>query len=124
MSNLKRDLIKYCRDKAKSAYNKGSECYICGATENLDFHHYNSMTEMLNRWLKASGLNPTTAEEIMSCRDRFIAEHYAQIYDETVTLCHAHHLKLHGIYGKVPKLISAMKQARWVEKQRMKNGLV
>ena len=37
---LKRDLVKYVRDKAKSKYNKGTECFICGVTENLDFHHY------------------------------------------------------------------------------------
>ena len=27
---LKRDLVKYVRDKAKSKYNKGTECFICG----------------------------------------------------------------------------------------------
>ena len=37
---LKRDLVKYVRDKAKSKYKKEAECYICGSTENLDFHHF------------------------------------------------------------------------------------
>lgn len=120
MSDLKRDLIKYCRDKAKSAYNKGDKCYICSSTEELDFHHFNSMTEMLNKWLKLNKLNPTTVDEIVSCRDRFIAEHYEQVYNETVTLCHMHHLKLHSIYGKTPPLTTAKKQIRWVDKQRAK----
>ena len=28
---LKRDLVKYVRDKAKSKYDKGTECFICGS---------------------------------------------------------------------------------------------
>jgi len=34
---LKRDLVKYVRDKAKSKYKKETECYICGSTENWTF---------------------------------------------------------------------------------------
>ena len=29
--DLKRDLVKYVRDKAKSKYDKGTECRICGS---------------------------------------------------------------------------------------------
>ena len=47
-----------------------------------------------------------------------------QLYDHAVTLCHSHHLRLHGIYGKRPTLITAKKQQRWVEKQRDKYGMV
>ena len=39
MTELKRDPVKYIRDKAKSRYEKASECYICGADTELDFHH-------------------------------------------------------------------------------------
>ena len=49
---LKRDLVKYVRDKAKSKYNKGTECYICGSQENLDFHQFYGLTELLEVWLK------------------------------------------------------------------------
>ena len=28
--DLKRDIVKYIRDKAKNKYEKGTECYICG----------------------------------------------------------------------------------------------
>ena len=31
MAELKRDIVKYIRDRAKNKYEKGSECYICGA---------------------------------------------------------------------------------------------
>jgi len=39
-------------------------------------------------------------------------------------LCHKHHLQLHSIYGRDPKLTSATKQQRWVEIQREKHGMV
>ena len=42
--NLKRDLVKYVRDRAKSRYKKDVECYICGNKESLDYHHYYSLT--------------------------------------------------------------------------------
>ena len=44
----------------------------------------------------------STAEDIMGVRDHFIEEHMEELYDEAVTLCHTHHLKLHSIYGKRP----------------------
>ena len=50
---LKRDLVKYVRDKAKSQYKKDTECYICGSQENLDFHHFNGLTELLDIWLRS-----------------------------------------------------------------------
>lgn len=125
MSELKRDLIKYCRDKAKSAYKKGPKCEICGSNENLEFHHYHSMTEMLTKWMTKNKIKINTADEIMSVRDTFIEEHYNQIYNETVTLCKTHHLKLHAVYGKRPSLATSGKQMRWVEKQKEKlNALV
>ena len=122
--NLKRDLIKYVRDKAKAKYSKASDCFICGSKENLDFHHFHGLTELLDIWLIRNKITISTAEDIMSVRGRFIEEHYQELYDEAVTLCHIHHLKLHSIYGKRPKLATAPKQKRWVGKQREKHGLV
>ena len=49
---LKRDLVKYVRDKAKSRYKKNNNCFICGETENLDFHHFFGLTELLEHWIK------------------------------------------------------------------------
>ena len=120
-SRLKRDPVKYIRDKAKSLYKKDNECYICGASVTLDFHHYYSLTPLLNKWLKDNNHNP---EYIQALREDFIEEHHAELYDHTVTLCHKHHLKLHSIYGKDPALTTAKKQMRWVEIQREKHGLV
>ena len=121
---LKRDLVKYVRDKAKSKYKKATDCYICGATENLDFHHFNGLTELLESWLKKKQIQVTEEEDILNLREQFIAEHRTELYDEAVTLCHEHHLRLHSIYGKRPKLVTAKKQIRWVGIQRDKYGMV
>jgi hypothetical protein len=118
-----RDPIKWVRDRAKSRYEKGSECYICGATEKLDFHHYHTMTPLFNRWCKEMGYNLTTDDEVVEVRDSFIADHYYEVFKETVTLCHPHHMKLHSVYGKDPPLITAEKQKRWVGIQREKHEL-
>lgn len=119
--DLKRDLVKYVRDKAKSKYDKGTECYICGDTEELDFHHFYSLSPLLHKWVKEKKLLP---ENIMDFRDEFILEHWAELYDHTVTLCHSHHRQLHSIYGRDPSLATAKKQERWVEIQREKHGMV
>lgn len=127
MSKLKRDKIKYIRDKAKSKYQKADSCYICGETESLDFHHFYSMTPLLDKWLKEKQkIRPEhyTEEYIVIWRDEFIEEMSAEVYDHTVTLCHHHHLSLHKVYGKDPGLGTAKKQMRWVELQREKHGLV
>ena len=71
---LKRDLVKYVRDKAKSKYKKGTECHICGSTENLDFHHFNGLTELLEWWMKKEKITIETEEEILALREIFIKE--------------------------------------------------
>lgn len=121
---LKRDLVKYVRDKAKSKYRKEAECYICGSTENLDFHHFYGLTELLESWMKENEITVETEEDILRLRELFIAEKQDEIYNHAVTLCHQHHLRLHGIYGKRPKLITARKQKNWVDIQREKYGMV
>lgn len=127
MSNLKRDKVKYVRDKAKSKYDKGTECHICGSTERLDFHHFYSLTPLLDKWL-AEKVKERPAhyvdEYIVIWRDEFIEEHGPELYEHAVTICHDHHLKLHSIYGRNPALATAKKQMRWVERQRDKHGLV
>ena len=70
--DLKRDLVKYVRDKAKSGYQKETQCYICGETENLEFHHFYGMTELLESWLKSNKITINSAEEIMKVRVTFI----------------------------------------------------
>ena len=121
---LKRDLVKYVRDKAKSKYKKDTHCYICGSTENLDFHHFYGLTELLESWFKENDITVKTEDEILELREIFIKENEDKVYKQAVTLCHMHHRKLHNIYGKRPKLITAQKQQNWVEIQTKKYGMV
>lgn len=113
---LKRDLVKYIRDGAKSKYEKSSSCEICGTNEQLEFHHYYGLTELLEKWLKARGLKITSSDEIIAVRDEFILEHQHELYEATATLCKPHHDKLHSVYGKRPRLATAEKQRRWVKR--------
>ena len=127
MKKLKRDPVKYIRDRAKSKYKKDNECYICGAEKELDFHHFYSLAPLLRKWLKQkSKERPAhyTDEYITIWRDEFIEDNWAELYEYTVTICHTHHLELHKIYGRNPGLGTAEKQMRWVEIQREKHGLV
>ena len=127
MKKLKRDPVKYIRDRAKSKYKKDNECYICGITTELDFHHFYSLSPLLSKWLKVK-INERPAhytdEYITIWRDEFIENNWAELYEHTVTICHAHHRELHKIYGRNPGLGTATKQMRWVEIQREKHGMV
>ena len=73
---FKRDLVKYVRDKAKSQYKKGNECYICGATDNLDFHHFYGLTELLDTWLRKKNITIENEQDILDVREQFIAENH------------------------------------------------
>jgi hypothetical protein len=117
---FKRDKIKYIRDKAKGRYRKGDKCEICGTTEELEFHHYYSLTPLFNKWMKDNNLTLETEEELLNVRDDFILQHHDELYDEVATLCKPHHMRLHAVYGKDPVLSSAGKQKRWVSIQHEK----
>ena len=127
MKKLKRDPVKYIRDRAKSKYKKDKECYICGSTSELDFHHFYSLSPLLSKWLRGKVKERPlhyTDEYITIWRDEFIEDNWAELYKHTVTICHTHHLELHKIYGRNPGLGTAEKQMRWVDIQRDKYGMV
>lgn len=128
---LKRDPIKYVRDKVKSNYKKDTECFICGNTENLEFHHFNTLTLLFDTWLRKNKYSIETVNEIEEVRDLFIKDQWDFLVspEETITLCKWHHTGtgekgkgkgLHKIYGKAPPLRSAPKQKHWVQTQRDK----
>lgn len=121
MATLKRDPIKYIRDRIKSQYKKDSKCRICDSTQSLEFHHFNSVAEMYKNWAVTKSISIETAEDIVRVRDEFIKEHWNEMVKECVTICAKHHSMLHKIYGKSPRLSTAPKQQRWVEKQRTKH---
>jgi hypothetical protein len=121
MSDLMRDEIKYIRDISKSKYNKATECRICQATEELQLHHYYSLTNLWLKWKKDKGVKAIdSVEQILVLREEFKSDHTVEIYDETVTLCKVCHIQLHKVYGQAPTLITAPKQKRWVERIREK----
>lgn len=117
----KRIAVKWIRDKAKSAYEKGSHCYICSTTSELELHHLHSITYLLETWARRGGVDISSDEAVLAVRDQFIAEHHAEIYELVYTLCNRHHVQLHGIYGKSPSPSSVLKQKRWIELQQEKH---
>lgn len=120
--DLKRDVVKYVRDKAKHGYNKTGICEICNSSDGVDFHHFFSVTELLNKWLEDNKIEITCVEDILHVRDEFIELHSKELYEDVANLCHKHHEQLHRLYGKKPGLNTALKQKRWVEIQKSKNG--
>lgn len=118
----KRLAVKHVRDKAKAAYEKSSTCYICGTTEDLELHHFFSITLLLERWARQKGYDISTDEGILAVREEFISEHKVELYDKVRTLCNKHHVLLHKIYGKAPALGSEKNQERWVEIQKEKHS--
>lgn len=116
----KRIATKWIRDGAKAAYTKLPACQICGATKDLELHHTNSVTLMLEAWIKKTGYSIETDEDVLAIRDEFVDTHYAQMYDQVYTLCNTHHVKLHGIFGKAPPLNTAAKQSKWIGLQKDK----
>ena len=116
----KRIPVKHVRDKAKAAYDKQDHCYICGTEEDLELHHFHSITILLDVWAKVNKYDISTDEGILAVRDEFIAEHRTELYDLVRTLCNKHHVNLHKIFGKAPDPKSVQRQARWVDRQRDK----
>jgi 5-methylcytosine-specific restriction endonuclease McrA len=112
--------VKWVRDKAKAAYDKKDNCYICNTTEDLELHHTNSITLLLEEWSKNNSYDISTDEGILAVRDEFIQTYRKEIYDDVYTLCNKHHVKLHSIYGKKPAKHTANKQVTWIDKQREK----
>lgn len=112
--------VKWIRDKAKAAYVKTDNCYICGSSEDLELHHLHSITLLLNRWADKKGYDISTDDGILAVRDEFIAEHRIELYDLVYTLCNKHHVALHSVYGKTPAFGSEQRQRNWIEKQKAK----
>ena len=116
----KRIPVKYVRDKAKAAYDKKSECNICGSTEDLELHHFNSITLLLENWAVAKRYDISTDDGILAVRDEFITDHNEELYAQVRTLCNKHHVALHRVFGKAPPLNSTARQERWVGIQKDK----
>jgi 5-methylcytosine-specific restriction endonuclease McrA len=123
INSNKRIAVKWVRDKAKKAYEKETECFICGTQVELELHHTHSITLLLEAWAKRKGYDISTDDGIIAVRDEFIEEHKQELYDEVYTLCNKHHVALHTVYGKIPQPGSESKQEHWINIQKSKvNG--
>ena len=124
-TNVKgRGFVKRVRDKVKHKYVKDLECTVCGTSEDLELHHFYSVSQMCNKWLSKEGIKITADEQSLEYRDAFIAEHEDELVNKCATLCLKDHQKLHRIYGGKPALSTASKQERWVKKQKAKHELI
>lgn len=120
---MKRYAVKYIRDGAKAAYEKASQCEICGSTEKLDLHHFASLADLWNRWVRKKRLKIETAEDVLAVRNEFIEEHHKELYEDVTTLCHDHHLRLHSIFGKTPSLGTVKAQRRWIDNGKLSKNI-
>ena len=116
----KRIPVKWVRDRAKAAYDKKSQCFICTSDKDLELHHLHSVTVLLENWADRKGYDISTDDGILAVRDEFIDEHKIELYEQVYTLCNPHHVALHAVYGKAPQPGSEPKQARWIGIQRDK----
>lgn len=119
---MKREAVKYIRDKAKSAYIKRTSCYVCGTSRNLELHHVFSISELFTIWCRKAGIVIRNEKDILAHREAFIEAHHKEIYDDVFTLCKEHHKKLHSLFGQHPRLPTGPKQILFLNKLRKKLG--
>lgn len=122
---LKRLEVKYVRDGIKTRYRKADKCDICGNTNDLEYHHYNTVDLLWTKWKKDSGNTIIRSpEHIKELREQFYAAYWSEMVEDCATLCHRHHKALHSVYGESPPLATANKQKNWVAKQNAKQNKV
>lgn len=112
----KRVATKHIRDGIKSNYNKDCKCAICGTEEDLEFHHYTTVSILLKQYAKERNIPIDTDEAVLAMRDQFYKDHWHELVDYAVTLCAEHHKQLHRTYGREPSLSTASKQENWVKR--------
>lgn len=117
---FKRDAISLIRDGIKSKYRKASCCAVCDSAENLELHHYHTVSLLVKKFAKENQLDFNDEETVLSNREALYKQYWHELVEDTVTLCVHHHQLLHKVYTKEPPLFSAKKQKTWVEKQRDK----
>ena len=115
--NLKRDEVKYLRDGIKANYKKTDRCYICSDSDNLEYHHYTPLVYLWDTYKKENKIHINNTDDIMNIRYDFYDRYKTELIDDCITLCKAHHSKLHSIYGKTYSGANYItkKVRRWVE---------
>lgn len=116
----KRVATKHIRDGIKSNYSKKECCEICGTKDDLELHHYHTVSLLLKNYAAENGIPISTDDEVLAMRDDFYQVFWHELVEDTVTLCNTHHVRLHKIYTQEPTLASAPKQRNWVAAQAVK----
>lgn len=119
-TSLKRQAVKYIRDGVKSNYPEKVECAVCSTKEDLELHHYHTVSILFRHWVDKHKHPVSTPEEIMGVRDLFYKEFWDELTVDVVTLCNKHHVQLHSVYGANPALHTTDKQRNWVDLQKRK----
>lgn len=116
----KRSAIALMRDGIKSQYKKSGHCAVCDTVEDLELHHYHTVSHLVKNFARENRLDFNDETTVLNNRTAFYDKHMHELVEDTVTLCHNHHVALHRVYGTEPALSSAKKQKNWVIKQRDK----
>lgn len=111
--------VKWIRDFNKRKYSRGDTCEICGTNENVEFHHFYSLTLLYEKWVAENNID---ISNIQSMREEFTNTFRKELFDETVNICKQHHANLHKIYGVTPALFTVEKQKNWIKIQAAKFG--
>lgn len=121
----KRVAVKHVRDGIKSQYPKGHKCEICGTSQDLEYHHYATLSLVFRDYCSSNNISVDTDEQVIAMRDKFYEDNWEAVVLDGVTLCNTHHKALHKLYGKQPELNTAKKQKHWVHRmfEKSTNGL-
>jgi hypothetical protein len=116
----KRVATKHIRDGIKSKYPEKVECAICGTKNDLEGHHYTTLSLLLKQYCMEHNIPINTDEEVLAMRDAFYEAYWFEVVEDMVCLCEEHHRLLHKTYGREPSLGTASKQKNWVIKMKHK----
>lgn len=95
--------VKHIRNKVKSKYNKGEECYICKSADTLEFHHLLCLSTETRKILRKSGYRDYPRDddpnfhqliEIVATNPDIVNPQYFY------TLCQICHKALHKRFGQ------------------------
>lgn len=115
--------VKWIRDSIKSKYKEREPCFICGSSDNIELHHIYSVSELWNIWIKQNKITITTDQDVLQCRKQFEEDNASSLSNDNLySLCKAHHLRLHQIYGKSYSNYMGDKVRNWIHKQREQYG--
>ena len=115
--------VKWVRDGIKKNYKDREPCFICGVEEDIELHHIYSVSELWNNWLRENRITIACDEDVLVNRTQFEQDNADKLSNDNLySLCKAHHLKLHQIYGKSYSNYMGDRVRDWIYKQRDKYG--